>query len=168
MPVRRGTKIRLLDFFLVPFFRGIGFFVKVLYKIVFAWWLDPRMQRAANRELLDAVHASLSFLVSQAESVSSPSSVLPFDYASVEVLWKNLMFVITQGRGELNVCVAPRKLPNELWEIEPVIAALESRHFSERDIIKNLGDVATLLRPRLELINAAFSEQEYPRTRKRL
>jgi len=46
--------------------------------------------------------------------------------------------------------VAPRRVPTESYELGPVIAALEHRHFSEQDVVNNLSDAANLLRPRLQ------------------
>lgn len=64
--------------------------------------------------------------------------------------------------------VAPRHAPRESYEIGPVVAALEYRHFSERDVVNDLADAEKVLRPRLEALNAAFSEQEFPRIKARL
>ena len=147
---------------------GVGLIVKMLYSAGFSWWLDPWLQRKANLALLNDVQSNLDFVVSQAKAVHSPSPVLPFDYASVNLLWENLFFVITRGRGELNVCVAPRHAQHDLNELGPTIAALEGRHLSERDAVNNLSDAAALLRPRLGLLNAAFSEQEYAHTKARI
>ena len=165
--MQRATKHRVLNA-LSPFFVGVGFIVKTIYSAGFSWWLDPWLQRKANRALLNDVQSNLDFVVSQAKAVNSPSPVLPFDYASVNLLWEDLFFVITRGRGELNVCVAPRHAQDELNELGSTIAALEGRHSSERDAVNNLSDAAALLRPRLDLLNAAFSEQEYARTKARI
>jgi hypothetical protein len=125
--VQRATKLRILDFF-APFFLGVGFMVKMLYNIAFAWWLDPWLQRRANDALFHDVQANLYFLVSQGQLVnSSRVTVLPFDYASVGIPWENLLFTITRGRGELNVSVAARHARDESYELGPVIAALERR-----------------------------------------
>jgi hypothetical protein len=166
--VRRDTKLRLLDKLVVPFLAGTGFVVKATYTLTFAWWLDPWVQRRQNRALLQDLHRDLYFLVSEAEAFKSPSAVLPFDYATVEVHWRNLLLTITRGRGEINVSVAPRHAPNELHELGPLIAALEGKRYSEREPIASLADAAALLLPRLNLLNGAFSEPEYPRTRQEI
>jgi hypothetical protein len=136
---------------------------------VFAWWLDPWLQWKANHALLDDIQRNLYFLYSQALVVkSSPFTVLPFDYASVTLAWQNVLFTITRGRGELNISVAPRSVPGEQYQLGLAVAVLEHRHFSERDSFNSLAGAATLLSPRLEALNAAFSEQEYPSIRQRL
>lgn len=39
---------------------------------------------------------------------------------------------------------------------------LEGRNFSAKDVVHNLADAEALLRPRMDLLNAAFSEQQCP------
>ncbi len=152
----------------IPFLAGIGFTVLGIYKLTLGWWLDPRDQRKTNRALLDDVQRDLYFLVSQAEMIDSPQAVLPFDYSSVEILWGNLFFVITRGRREVSVSVAPRHARSDRSDLGPTIAALEDRNFSAKDAIHDLADAGALLRPRMDLLNAAFSEQQYSRTRERI
>ncbi len=43
LSVDATAKSRVLDF-LSPIFLGIGSFVKLVYSLAFAWWLDPWMQ----------------------------------------------------------------------------------------------------------------------------
>jgi hypothetical protein len=100
--------------------------------------------------------------------VDSPRAVLPFDYSSVEILWGNLFFVITRGRREVSVSVAPRHARSERSDLGPTIAALEGRNFSAKDAIHDLADAGALLRPRMDLLNAAFSEEQFPRAKERI
>jgi hypothetical protein len=166
--MQRASKAPILEV-LAPLFHGIGSVVKIVYHITVGWWLDPWLQYSANRALWDDVQANLYFLASQWELVNSrPVKVLPFDYASVNILWENVLFIITRGRGDVSVSVAPRHAMRELYQLGPVIAALEHRHLSERDSFHDLGGAATLLRPRLRVLNTAFSEQEYLHIRERL
>jgi hypothetical protein len=152
----------------IPFLAGIGFAVLGIYRLTLAWWLDPPLQRKSNRALLDDVQRNLYFLVSQAEMVKSPRAVLPFDYSSVEILWGNLFFTITRGRGDVSVSVAPRHARSERFDLGPTIAAVEGRNFSAKDVIHDLVEAGALLRPRMDLLNAAFSEQRYSDTRERI
>ena len=164
----RATKRRIVEL-LTPVLLGVGFIVKMVYKIAFAWWLDPWLQRKENHALWDDVQANFYFLTSQAQvDFSGPTTIHPFDYASVKIPWKNLFVTITRGRGDTTVCVAPRHSPGENYELGPLIAALERRHFSERDIVNDLAGAASLLRPRLEQLSSAFSEEEFPRTKQLL
>jgi hypothetical protein len=166
--VERATKRRILEL-LTPFVQGIGSVLKLVYDVVFAWWLDPWLQRKENRALWDAVQANLYFITSESHAdLSGPTTLHPFDYASIEVPWKNLVVTITRGRGDVTVSVAPRHAPEENYELGPLVAALEERHFSERDVVNDLAGAANLLKPRLQQLNTAFSEREFPKTKQLL
>jgi hypothetical protein len=161
--VQKATKLRILDF-LAPLILGIGFALKVVYYVVFAWWLGPWLDHKANRELVDEIKQNLYFLISEPSSIR----VLRAEWPTVEIPWGNLLFTIVRWRGDVTVSVAPKHAPVQSYELGPLIAAFEGRHLSERDIVNDLGDAARLLRPRLEGLNAAFSEQEFPRIKGRL
>jgi hypothetical protein len=161
----RGSKRRVLEF-LGPTFLGIGFIVKLFYNIAFGWWLDPRMQRKKNRALWDDVQANFYFLTSQTQlDLSDPIAIHPFDYASVKIPWENLLVTITRGRGDTAVTVSPRHTPGDNYELGRLIAAMEHRQLRERDIVNTLAGAADLLRPHLQQLNEAFSEQEFPPTK---
>ena len=147
----------------------VGFVVKTVYRIMFRWWLDPWLQRKANRSLVEDVRANLPFLFPKG-SVVAPSRirVLPFDYASVEIGWENLLFSFTRGREETNAVVAPAHAPNMSYELGPVIAALEDKRYSDRYAIKDLRNAADLLQPHLQALNAAFSERDFPTIKQKL
>jgi hypothetical protein len=53
------------------------------------------------------------------------------------------------------------------YELGPVIAALENRHYSDHDHINDLHD-ANLLQPHLQVLNAAFSERDFPTIKQKL
>jgi len=92
-----------------PLFVGIGFTVKMVYNVAFAWWLDPWMQRKANRALLDDIKTYLYFLVSPSlTDVLTPLTVVKSEWPEVEIPWENLLFTITRWHGETSVSVAPR------------------------------------------------------------
>ena len=166
--MKRATKLRVLDF-VTPVFLGAGFIIKLIYNVTLAWWLDPWLRRKDNRALLDDITGNLYFLVSEPRA-NPPRSigVLQSEWPTVEIPWGNLLFTVVRWRGDTNVSIAPRHAPGESYELGPVIAALEHRHFSERDVVNDLADAASLLRPRLQALNAAFSEQEFQRIKERL
>jgi len=66
--VQNTTKHRILDA-LTPVLVGFGFIVKVLYGAAFSWWLDPWLQRKANRALLDDVQSNLYSLKMSASPI---------------------------------------------------------------------------------------------------
>ena len=115
------------------------------------------------------IQANFYFLTSESQvDRSGPTTIHPFDYASVEVPWENLLVTITRGRGDTTVSVAPRHAPRENYELGRLIAALERRPLRARDMVNTLGGAADLLRPRLQQLNVSFSEQEFPRTKQLL
>ena len=119
----------------------VGFVVKTIYRTMLGWWLDPWLQRKANQSLVEDVRANLPFLFPKGSVVQPPRiRVLPFDYASVEIGWENLLFSFTRGREETNVVVAPTHAPNMSYELGPVIAALEDRRYSDRYAISDLSN----------------------------
>ena len=63
---------------------------------------------------------------------------------------------------------APQHAPRESYQLGPIFAALEGRHLSERDAVYDLADAGRLLHPRLQALNAAFSEQGFPTFKERL
>lgn len=155
--VQKATKLRILEF-LRPLILGIGFAFKVVYYVVFAWWLAPWLRHKANRELVDDIERNLYFLISE----PSAMRVLHAEWPTVEILSGNLLFTILRWRDDTTVSVAPRHAPVQSYELGPLVAAFEGRHFSEQDIVNDLADAARLLRPRLEALNATFSEEEFP------
>ncbi|HEU5336998.1 MAG TPA: hypothetical protein VFU27_13600 [Terriglobales bacterium] len=166
--MRKATKLLMLRV-LGPPYRVIAFVLKAAYTIAAGWWLDPWLQRRANGKLLDDVQANFYFLFSQAQVVKPRRiDILPFDYASVTLLSGNVLFCITRGRGEVNVSLSPISRPGEIHQLGFVIAALEKRPLAHGDMVNDLAAAGNLLRPRLELLNAAFSEDEYPRIKERL
>jgi len=159
----RKDNRRLLIELIRPPVLLLGFVVKTVYRGMFGWWLDPWLQRKANQSLIDDVRANLPFLFPNGSVVEHPQiRVLPFDYASVEISWENVLFSFTRGREETNVLVASRHAPNIAYELGPVIAALEDKRYSDRHAISDLHNTANLLQPHLQALNAAFSEHEFP------
>ena len=81
----------------------------------FAWWLDPWFQRKSNQALWDDVQANLYFLYSNGELIKEKHpQILPFDYASVSLVFDNIRFCFTRGREELNVSLSPRHAPMDV------------------------------------------------------
>jgi hypothetical protein len=166
--VQRATKLRLLDF-LVPFLSAIGLVSKTVYGVTLGWWLDPWLQRRANLALLDDVRAHFNFIVADGK-IAKPkrTTVLPFDYASVAIIHKNVVFGFTRGRGDVSVSVAPCCALNDSYEIGRAIACIDGERLSEHYLVNDFESAAKLLRPRMEALNSAFSEQNYADIRQRI
>lgn len=147
---------------------ALAFIFKTVDRLCFAWWLDPWLQRRKNKSLSDDVQANLYFLYSEGRLVKEKHlRILPFDYATVRIIFENIVFCFTRGRGELNVSLSPRHAPKDTHILQVVIATLDSKDVTEQSEVSYLSEVADLLRPRLDALNQAFSEQAYPDFQKR-
>lgn len=142
LDVQKAIKLRLFEF-LRPLILGIGFAFKVVYFVVFAWWLDPWLRSRANRELVEDIERNLWFLIRQPGAIK----VQHAEWPTVQILSGNLLLTILRWRDETTVSVAPRHAPTQSYELGP------------------LDYAARLLQTRLEDLNAAFSEEEFSRLR---
>lgn len=147
-----------------PLFLAVAVIGKAVYAVLFAWWLNPVLDRRAQRELVDDIKVHLHFLLSDSDSLQIRRAKWP----TVEISYHNLLFTVVRWRDETAVSVAPRHVPTESRELGPLIAAIEGRHFSQGDIVTDLADVERLLRPRLEALNASFSQEKYTGIRERI
>jgi hypothetical protein len=160
---------RLIVAIIQPPLRAVGFVFSLIHKMFFSWWLDPWMQRRKTQTLWEDVEANLHFLYSAGQPAKEQHpQILPFDYASIRIIFQNIIFCITRGRGEINVTLSPAQAPKETYELAIVMAALESGDVREQKPVQYLSDVGDLLRPRLEALNKAFSQQSYPDFRVKL
>ena len=140
--VQKATKLRILEF-LRPLILGVGFAFKVVYYVVFAWWLDPWLRHRANRELVEDTKRNLWFLVQEPGAIK----VLHAEWPTIEILSDNLLLTVLRWRDETTVSLASRHAPAQSYQLGP------------------LNDAARLLRTRLEGLNTAFSEEEFSRLR---
>ena len=73
---------------------------KIVHRLCFAWWLDPWLQRKSNQALWDDVQANLYFLYSNGELIKEKHpQILPFDYASVSLVFDNIRFCFGDGKN---------------------------------------------------------------------
>jgi hypothetical protein len=140
----------------------------MLYIMAFGWWLSPLIRHKENRELVDDITASLYFLISDPQANVSRIGIHQSEFPTIKISWNNLLFTFVRWHGETNMSVAPQHTPRESYQFGPLVAALEGRHLSERDEVHDLADAGRLLHPRLQALNAAFSEQGFPAFKERL
>jgi hypothetical protein len=152
-----------------PLFLGLFFVGRIVYATVFSWWYDSWQQRKANNSLWGDVQSNFYFLTSKGKLVREEHlHIHPLDYASIRIVVDNICFRFTRGQRELNISLSPSSAPEDSHHLDCVIAALESRDVTELDPIGDLQEVANVVRPRLDALNEAFSESEYPEFRKKL
>jgi hypothetical protein len=151
-----------------PVYIALGSLFSAIYKVLFGW-LEIWSQRKADSSLLYDLRTSFFFLFPLAEIVKERwYRVLPFDYASVKLNYKNICFCFTRGRGELNISLSPRHAPRDTHELSYVVATLDSVNISKVTTRGDLDAVADWIRPRLDALNEAFSERGYLEFAKRL
>jgi hypothetical protein len=159
----------LLDMLWVPPVRFIFFVCRIAYKICFSWWYDPWQQKKANEALWYALEAKLYCITSKGELVNEKKpAILPFDYASIKVIFENVCFCFTRGRGEFNVTLSPLRVPSHIYHLEWVLAALDANDPSVAPRIDTLDDVAQVLGHHLGRITKSFSEVDYPVFREKM
>lgn len=108
-----------------PVYVVLGSLFLATYKVLFGW-LEIWSQRKADSSLRYDVRRSFFFLFPPAEIVKERwYRVLPFDYASVRLNYKNICFTFTRGRGELNVSLSPRHVPLDRRELSYIVATLD-------------------------------------------
>jgi hypothetical protein len=146
----------------------VGFLIRMLYIVAFGWWLSPLIRRKDNRKLVADITANLYFLISDPQSNVSRIGILQSEFPTVKVSWNNLLFTFVRWHGETNMSVAPQHAPRESYQLGPLFAAMEGRHLSERDAAYDFADAGRLLPPRLQALNAAFSQQGFPAFKERL
>ena len=143
------------------FYNVLRFVLGTLYKVLFGWY-DILSQWRANASLLYDVKRDLYFLFPLGKINKKPwFETLPFNYATVHIDYENFRLGVTRGRDELTILFRCLKDLQETYYFSEVIAALDSTEATERKPIRDLTQAVDLLRPRLELINEAFSESNY-------
>ena len=65
-----------------PILLAVGFVVKLIYAVLFAWWVHPRVQRKGNAKLIGEIQAQLAFLVLQD---SANMKAIRADWPTVEL-----------------------------------------------------------------------------------
>ena len=140
----------------------------MLYIVAFGWWLSPLIRRKDNLKLVADITANLYFLISDPQANVSRIGILQSEFPTVKVSWNNLLFTFVRWHEETNMSVAPQHAPRESYQLGPLFAAMEGRHLSERDAVYDLADAGRLLHPRLQALNAAFSEKGFPTFKERL
>ena len=135
-----------------PVYVALGFLFSAVYKVLFGW-LEVWMQRKADSSLLYDVRTNFFFLFPPAEIVKARwYRVLPFDYASVTLNYKNICFSFARGRGEIDVSLSPRGAAHETHELAYVVAALDRVNISKVTTKSSLDGAADLIGPRLDAI----------------
>jgi len=149
----------------------VGFGIEKTCDFVFRG-RNVRLSMEDEQRLATEIQRDLAFLFDEYrgrivpdESVKHPQ---PFDFAFVIIALDDLLFRFFRGRASLEVWVAPKAAPNEWGELQWVLSMLDGQDTFEPRDFSSLGDIANLLKPRMDRIREAFSVDRYPETRRYL
>lgn len=139
----------------------------MLYKILFGR-SDLRRSKLNEARLARDIQGECSFLFEEqsAQIITNPDArhPRPFDYAVVRIATGNLLLSFTRGRGELTVEVCAAQHPGEWSELAWALAAVGGLDQIEPRAFSSLRDVAEVLKPRIDRLKEAYSEERYPET----
>jgi hypothetical protein len=137
-------------------------------------FFGPRAIRASiqrERQFAEDIQQKLPFLFNEYdgkvvadESLKHPR---PFDYAVVIVELENFCLRFIRGRDELRVQVATNRVADG-WQDLPIVLEMLGGYEAGSRMILLLGDVETMLRPRMSRLREAFSANQYADLRSRL
>jgi hypothetical protein len=148
----------------------IGLIARPAYKILFSK-SDQRLAIKHENELAEDIRTGLPFLFSdfngRIETNPIDTDPPPFDYATVTVHARDFRLRFTRGRGELIIQVAPLDFPNSWHEVSTILTALEIGAV-RRGCISDFAQAGQLLKIHASEISAAFTGNQFARTREKL
>jgi hypothetical protein len=147
----------------------LGRFLQKIHRVLFVrrqlqWSIQ------ADAQLARAIRRDVPFLFEEyaGKIVSDSSAQHPRPYQSAIVATDELLFRFVQGHGDLSLYVTSCRAPTDWNDIYLVLVALDEENRPPSRWILSWSDVTRLLRPHIDRLREAFSEQEYPATRERL
>jgi hypothetical protein len=150
------------------FFRSLFFLLGILGKVLIGWifiiwqWKD-------DAAFLYDVRNVVYFLFPDGRIAKGKwYRVLTFHNTSVGINYRNVCFKFTRWRDEMHVSVAQSGGAGIIYRLTDVISALDSTDAFKMSEPRGLGEWADLIRPRLDEINEAFSESNFPEFKKKL
>jgi hypothetical protein len=147
----------------------LGGFVQKVYKVLFGR-VELQSSIEAEEQLAQRIRREIPFLFDEYEGRIVPDVTVkhprPFDYASVIVATDEMLFRFFQGCDELRIWVAAPRAPTEWNDIFQVLVALDEKNPPKWILF--WSDATSLLRPRIDKLSEAFSEQRYPAMKDRL
>jgi hypothetical protein len=170
---------------ITPFVLVAGFIVKTIYGGLFAWWLDPRLQRKANRTadlLEERVRRDLTFLFDEYGATVTSNIVERFGAAEVTVAAGSLELCFGKNDRDAadRLLVAPRD-GHGVWELlnvalaaatgdDPKSLVVPFSYSDEPTTLSYVGltRVAEILKPRFARLQRAFAPENYPTTHSRM
>lgn len=171
----RQFKLFVFRAVLAPLF----FIAKNFYVLFLGWWLEPYWHRRETRYFRNSIREAMPFLF-----VERMAKIIPnpphkprrrWDFelpAIVTISTKRLLFSFAQMRWReemsIRATVAPSHDPRDSYELSCAIWAAGAQNSLEPDNWSSIREVAALLGPHISVLEKAFSEESFPKTRERL
>jgi hypothetical protein len=144
----------------------------VVYPAVFGR-SDKRIAETRELQLAVTVKEVFAFLFIESDAkIVGRDPVLqfppPFDYASICVVRRNLMFRFVRGREEEHVSLRRSDIGERWHELSLVLDLVDAPENVKRGSLQDFYTASRLLQSNLKVIEEAFSEVHYPEFRKKI
>jgi hypothetical protein len=149
----------LVNYLIMPPLTVLGYLLEPAWAL---FGLSNKQVALRNqRELEQDVRSSLSFLFDEQNGCVIPNRGVPFppgfDYAFVTVAVDDVLFRFCRGRGDLDIRVAAKNAPNDLYDLSIVLALMETENSDpQRWNFATLPQASRLLRPKMDRLKHAF------------
>jgi hypothetical protein len=174
---QRPTTSARIVLFLLEVFRPIlfvlGFVLRLLYRLLFSWWLNPLFDRWVQKAFADEIRQAMPFLFDryQGRVIPDPrpeANDPQMDYVCVGT--QNLIFKFARWRREnYEVRVSPSFAPTDSYELADALrvadSAANAQAFPE---VNSWRHFSRLLEPRFRSLEVVFSKDNFQRTKLKL
>jgi hypothetical protein len=167
-----GELYRLIYPIIRPPLLALRFVLGKLYSLLFGK-LEIRIARRNEERLRHDLHEALSFCFADYGAQIIPNEGVrfppPMDYATLTVLVRNMLLRFTRGDSSLGVQVSRESMPHDWHELIQVLGLIGAT--GEADPAPHfyrLDDIAQVLRPNMELLIEAYSDDRFAETREKL
>ena len=156
-----------------PVFWLVGFVAKLIYRVLFSWWLNPLFDRWIRNGFAQEINVAIPWLfyLHGAKIVRDRKQNTNSESMGYLCLATNsLIFKFRRWRSEnYGVEIAPIFAPTELYELPDVLHLVDPEANTKlRELDISWRSWGRLLEPRFHLIEQAFSVENFQETKARL
>src|SRR5690349_10264692 len=111
-----------------PIARTLAFIIGQTYSLLFGWY-DKRLAREENLRLQRDLERNLSYFLATRDAKVTPvkeiKSLKDIDWPSITVRLDGVVLKFVRWRGELQVYVAPERMPNDWVELSLLLNLID-------------------------------------------